>query len=101
MAKTLREAIAENLKYVEGLDDILGRFYYLRDPEELVRAVETWLLQSPEGRAWLDGLGLVNKEAVIKVIDQIEANLEQSNRDLVAKVRALKGYVDARGGEEE
>ena len=97
MSTSLSAAIAAKLKYVDGVDDILGKFYYLRDPEELGQSVEQWLLQTSEGRAWLDSLGFVNKEAVIKVIEQIETNLEQSNRDLLTKIQMLRSYVDAKG----
>ena len=101
MAKNLIEAIAEKLKYVDGVDDILGKFYYLRDPEELVQTIEQWLLHTSEGRTWLDRLGFINKEAVIKVIEQIETNLEESNRDLLTKIQMLRSYVDAKGSAEE
>ncbi len=97
MARTLRETIVEKLKYVDGVDDILGKFYYISEPEELSQSIEYWLLRTPEGRSWLDGLGFVSKEAVIKVIEQIETNLEESNRDLVTKIQMLRSYVDAKG----
>ena len=97
MAQTLAEALAENLKYVDGVDNVLGKFYYLSDPDTLRQAIEQWLVHTPEGRAWLDGLGFVNKEAVIKVIEQIETNLEESNRNLLSKIHSLRSYVDAKG----
>lgn len=101
MAKTLGETIVESLNYVDGIDDILGKFYYLSDPDKLRQGIEQWLIQTPEGLAWLDSLGFVNKEAVVKVIDQIETNLQQSSRDLVAKIQMLKSYVDSKGPQEE
>ena len=97
MAKNLNEAIADHLKYVDGLDDILGKFYYLSDPGELEQGIEHWLVHTSEGRAWLDKLGFINKEAVIKVIEQIETNLEESSRELVTKIQMLRSYVDAKG----
>ena len=97
MANTLGDTILQNLKYVEGVEGILGQFYYLSDPDKLQQAIESWLLHTPEGRAWLDSLGFVNKEAVIKVIEQVEANLEESSRDLVTKIQTLRSYVDAKG----
>ena len=97
MANTLGDTILQNLKYVEGVEDIIGQFYYLSDPNKLQQAIENWLLHTPEGRAWLDSLGFVNKEAVIKVIEQVETNLEESSRDLVTKIQTLRSYVDAKG----
>ena len=97
MANTLGDTILQNLKYVEGVEGILGQFYYLSDPDKLQQAIESWLLHTPEGRAWLDSLGFVNKEAVIKVIEQVEVNLEESSRDLVTKIQTLRSYVDAKG----
>ena len=97
MAETLGEVIAEQLKYIDGVDDILGKFYYLNDPDALRHSLEQWILQTPAGRNWLDSQGFIHKEAVTKVIAQVEANLEQSNRDLVAKVQSLRSYVDAKG----
>ena len=97
MANTLGDTILQNLKYVEGVEGILGQFYYLSDPDKLQQAIESWLLHTPEGRAWLDNLGFVNKEAVIKVIEQVETNLEESSRDLVTKIQTLRSYVDAKG----
>ena len=97
MANTLGDTILQHLKYVEGVEDILGQFYYLSDPDKLQQAIESWLLHTPEGRAWLDNLGFVNKEAVIKVIEQVETNLEESSRDLVTKIQTLRSYVDAKG----
>ena len=97
MANTLDDTILQNLKYVEGVEGIIGQFYYLSDPDKLQQAIESWLLHTPEGRAWLDGLGFVNKEAVIKVIEQVETNLEESSRDLVTKIQTLRSYVDAKG----
>ena len=97
MANTLGEAILQHLKYVEGVEGVLGQFYYLSDPDALQQGIERWLLQTPEGRAWMDGLGFVNKEAVIKVIEQIETNLEDSSRELVTKIQTLRSYVDAKG----
>ena len=97
MANTLDDTILQNLKYVEGVEVIIGQFYYLSDPDKLQQAIESWLLHTPEGRAWLDSLGFVNKEAVIKVIEQVETNLEESSRDLVTKIQTLRSYVDAKG----
>lgn len=97
MAKNLHETIVDHLKYVNGLDDILGKFYYLSDPEELEQGIEHWLVHTSEGRAWLDRLGFINKEAVIKVIEQIETNLEESSRELVTKIQMLRSYVDSKG----
>mgnify|MGYP001227452113 CR=1 FL=1 len=97
MANTLGDTILQNLKYIEGVEGILGQFYYLSDPEKLQQAIESWLLHTPEGRAWLDSLGFINKEAVIKVIEQVETNLEESSRDLVTKIQTLRSYVDAKG----
>ena len=97
MANTLGDTILQNLKYIEGVEGILGQFYYLSDPDKLQQAIESWLLHTPEGRAWLDSLGFVNKEAVIKVIEQVETNLEESSRDLVTKIQTLRSYVDAKG----
>ena len=97
MANTLGDPILQNLKYIEGVEGILGQFYYLSDPEKLQQAIESWLLHTPEGRAWLDSLGFINKEAVIKVIEQVETNLEESSRDLVTKIQTLRSYVDAKG----
>ena len=97
MANTLGDTILQNLKYVEGVEDIIRQFYYLSDPDKLQQAIESWLLHTPEGRAWLDSLGFVNKEAVIKVIEQVETNLEESSRDLVTKIQTLRSYVDAKG----
>ena len=97
MANTLGDTILQNLKYVEGVEDIIRQFYYLSDPDKLQQAIENWLLHTPEGRAWLDSLGFVNKEAVIKVIEQVETNLEESSRDLVTKIQTLRSYVDAKG----
>ena len=37
------------------------------------------------------------QEAVIKVIEQVETNLEESSRDLVTKIQTLRSYVDAKG----
>ena len=51
MAQTLAEALAENLKYLDGVDNILGEFYYLSDPDTLRQAIEQWLVHTPEGRA--------------------------------------------------
>ena len=100
MATTLGESIVEKLKYVDGVDDILGKFYYISQPEELGKSIEHWLLHTAEGRTWLGALGFINKEAVIKVIEQIETNLEQSNRDLVTKIQMLRSHVDAKGNPE-
>ena len=100
MAKNFNEAIADHLKYVDGLDDILGKFYYLSDPGELEQGIENWLVHTSEGRAWLDRLGFINKEAVIKVIEQIETNLEESSRELVTKIQMLRSYVDSKGNTE-
>lgn len=97
MANTLGEAILEHLKYIDGVEGVLGKFYYLSDPDDLQQGIERWLLQTPEGRAWMDGLGFVNKEAVIKVIEQIENNLEESSRELVTKIQTLRTYMDAKG----
>lgn len=97
MANTLGDTILQNLKYIEGVEGILGQFYYLSDPDKLQQAIESWLLHTPEGRAWLDSLGFINKEAVIKVIEQVETNLEESSRDLVTKIQTLRSYVDAKG----
>ena len=97
MAETLGDTILQNLKYIEGVEGILGQFYYLSDPDKLQQAIESWLLHTPEGRAWLDSLGFINKEAVIKVIEQVETNLEESSRDLVTKIQTLRSYVDAKG----
>jgi hypothetical protein len=97
VANTLGDTILQNLKYIEGVEGILGQFYYLSDPEKLQQAIESWLLHTPEGRAWLDSLGFINKEAVIKVIEQVETNLEESSRDLVTKIQTLRSYVDAKG----
>lgn len=94
MANELRDAIIENLNYVDGVGDILGKFYYLSDPDQLRQAVEHWLLQTPAGRTWLESLGFINKEAVVKVIEQIETNLQQSNQDLVGKIKMLKSYMN-------
>jgi hypothetical protein len=94
LANELRDAITENLNYVDGVDNILGKFYYLSDPDQLRQAVEHWLTQTPEGRAWLESLGFINKEAVVKVIEQIETNLQQSNQDLVGKIQMLKSYMN-------
>ena len=94
MAKNLSEAVIENLNHIEGIDDILGQFYYVREPEELRKALERWLIHTPEGRNWLDSLGFISKEAVIKVIEQIETNLEQTHRDLVTKIQLLRSHVD-------
>ena len=44
----------------------------------------------------MDSLGFGTKEAVIKVIEQIETNLEESSRDLVTKIQTLRSYVDAK-----
>ena len=44
----------------------------------------------------MDSLGLVNKEAVIEVIEMIETNLGESSRDLVTKIQTLRSYVDAK-----
>ena len=101
MSKNLNETILEHLKYVDGLDDILGKFYYLSDPEELKQGIEHWLVHTSEGRAWLDGLGFINKEAVIKVIEQIETNLEESSRGLVAKIQMPRSYGGATGDSAE
>ncbi|MBT7307909.1 MAG: hypothetical protein HN842_06805 [Gammaproteobacteria bacterium] len=97
LAKDLDETIHDHLKYVDGLDDILGKFYYLSDPGELKQGIEHWLVHTSEGRAWLDSLGFINKEAMIKVIEQIETNLEESNRELVTKIQMLRSYVDSKG----
>jgi len=97
LAENLKEAILEHLKYVDGVDGILGKFYYLSDPEEMRQGIEHWLIHTSQGRAWLDGQGFINKEAVIKVIEQIEANLEESSRELVTKIQMLRSYVDAKG----
>jgi hypothetical protein len=97
LAKTLSETIAENLKFVSGVDGILGRFYYVSDPEELRQAIENWLVNTPEGRTWLDGLGFINKGTVVKVVEQIEANLEQSSQELLTKIQTFKSYVSAKG----
>ncbi|MEC8645801.1 MAG: hypothetical protein VXY00_02390 [Candidatus Latescibacterota bacterium] len=97
MANTLGDTILQHLKYVDGVEGILGQFYYLSDPDQLQQGIERWLLHTPEGRAWMDNLGFVNKEAVIKVIEQIETNLEESSRDLVTKIQTLRSYVDAKG----
>ena len=94
MANELRDAITKNLNYVDGVDNILGKFYYLSDPDQLRQAVEYWLSQTPEGRTWLESLGFINKEAVVKVIEQIETNLQQSNQDLVGKIQMLKSYMN-------
>jgi len=99
LAKTLSETIAENLKFVSGVDGILGRFYYISDPEELQQAVESWLMNTPEGRTWLDSLGFIHKSAVVKVVEQIEANLEQSSRELLTKVQTFKSYVNSKGSQ--
>ena len=40
MAKELKETIIEHLNYVDGVDNILGKFYYLSDPDQLRQAVE-------------------------------------------------------------
>jgi hypothetical protein len=101
LADTLNEAILEHLKYVDGVEGVLGKFYYLSDPEELQQGIGRWLLQTPEGRTWMDGLGFVNKEAVIKVIEQIETNLEESSRELVTKIQTLRSYVDAKGAADD
>ena len=103
MAKDLNETILEYLRYIDGVDDILGRFYYLSDPEKLKQGIEHWLVHTSEGRAWLDSLGFINKEAVIKVIEQVESNLEESSRELVTKIQTLRSYVDTKGnaGREE
>ena len=100
MPKTLAETIAENLNYVDGIDDILGKFYYLSEPDKLRQAIERWLVQTPEGLAWLDSLGFVNKDAVVGVIDQIETNLQESSRDLLTKIHHLKTYVNSKGSAE-
>ena len=100
MTATLGETIIEKLRYVDGVDDILGKFYYISQPEELGKSIEHWLLHTTEGRTWLGALGFINKEAVIKVIEQIETNLEQSNRDLVTKIQMLRSHVDAKGNPE-
>ena len=97
MGKTLGETIAENLKYVNGVDGILGKFYYVSDPQELRQAIETWLVGTPDGRAWLDSLGFINKSTVVKVVEQIEANLEQSNQELLTKIQTFKSYVNSKG----
>jgi hypothetical protein len=97
LAETLSKTIVEKLRYVDGVDDILGKFYYISQPEELGQFIEHWLLHTPEGRTWLGDLGFINKEAVIKVIEQIETNLEQSNRDLVTKIQMLRSHVDSKG----
>ncbi|MBI2502088.1 MAG: hypothetical protein HYW07_02510 [Candidatus Latescibacteria bacterium] len=99
MAKTLSETIAENLKYVSGVDGILGKFYYVSDPDELRQAIENWLVNTPDGRTWLDSLGFINKSTVVKVVEQIEANLEQSSRDLLSKVQTFKSYVNSKGNQ--
>ena len=95
MAKELKETIIEHLNYVDGVDNILGKFYYLSDPDQLRQAVEHWLIQSPEGRTWLESLGFIDKGAVVKVIEQIETNLQQSNQDLVSKIQMLKSYMNS------
>jgi hypothetical protein len=100
LSNNLAETIADNLNYVDGIDDILGKFYYLSDPDKLRQAIELWLVQTPEGLAWLESLGFVNKEAVVKVIDQIENNLQESSRDLLTKIHNLKSYVNAKGSAE-
>lgn len=97
LAKDLDETILDHLKYVDGLDDILGKFYYLSDPDELKQGIEHWLVHTSEGRSWLDSLGFINKEAMIKVIEQIETNLEESSRELVTKIQMLRSYVDSKG----
>ena len=101
LARDLNEAITEHLKYVDGLDDILGKFYYLSDPGKLEQGIEHWLVHTSEGRAWLDGLGFINKEAVIKVIEQIETNLQESSRELVTKIQMLRSYVDSKGNADQ
>jgi hypothetical protein len=97
LAKDLKETILEQLGYVSGIEGVLGQFYYLRNPEEMVQGVERWLIHTPEGRAWLDSQGFINKEAFIKVIEQIETNLEASSRELVTKIQMLRSYVGAKG----
>lgn len=97
MARTLNETIAENLRYVSGVDGILGKFYYVSDPEELKQAIEHWLLNTPDGRTWLDGLGFISKSTVVKVVEQIEANIEQANLELLSKIQTFKSYVNAKG----
>ena len=89
MAKDLDETILDHLKYVDGLDDILGKFYYLSDPDELKQGIEHWLVHTSEGRSWLDSLGFINKEAMIK--------LEETSRELVTKIQMLRSYVDSKG----
>ena len=85
MANTLGEAILEHLKYIDGVEGVLGKFYYLSDPDDLQQGIERWLLQTPEGRAWME------------VIEQIENNLEESSRELVTKIQTLRSYMDAKG----
>jgi hypothetical protein len=97
LAKDLGETILAYLRYVDGVEGILGKFYYLSDPDDLRQGIEHWLIHTPEGRAWLDGQGFINKEAVLKVIEQIEANLQTSSRELVTKIQMLRSYVHAKG----
>ncbi|MSR84191.1 MAG: hypothetical protein EXS58_14915 [Candidatus Latescibacteria bacterium] len=99
MAKTLNETIVENLKYVSGVDGILGKFYYVSDPDELRQAIENWLVNTPDGRTWLDAVGFINKSTVVKVVEQIEANLEQSSQELLTKVQTFKSYVNSKGNQ--
>ena len=101
MNSPLGEKITQHLKYVDGYGDILGKFYYLTDPEDLAHLIENWMTHTPEGRSWIEDLGFVNKEAMVQVIAQIESNLAQSNRDLITKIQTLKTYVESKGSDEE
>ena len=49
MANTLGDSILQHLKYVDGVEGILGQFYYLSDPDKLQQGIERWLLHSPGG----------------------------------------------------
>lgn len=50
LAKAMDETILEHLKYVEGVECILGKFYYLSQPRDLVQAIAAWLEQATEGK---------------------------------------------------
>lgn len=97
MAKNLKEVLLGHLKYVDGVDNILGKFYYLSDPEEMGQGIAHWLVHTPEGRTWLDSQGFINKEAVVKIIEQIETHLEESHRELLTKIQMLRSYVGTKG----